>query len=95
VTVSRRFKDCAFHRRGNGAITFGRAFKVGILIALIACAVYVIAWEIVYFNFMPDFMARFKEFYALINIGIPFLEVFPVGLIVMLVSAGPAPAHAG
>ena len=102
---------------GGGAITFGKAFKVGILITLISCAVYVIAWEIVYFNFVPDFadkyqtftiekmrgrgasaasleaeqkkMARFKELYAnpFINAGITFMEVFPVGLIVTLVSA--------
>ncbi len=34
-------------------------------------------------------MAEFKELYAnpLINVGITFMEVFPVGLIVTLVSA--------
>jgi len=102
---------------GGGTITFGKAFRVGILITLVACAVYVISWEIVYFNFVPDFadkyaaysiekmrqegataaaiaaaekkMADFKELYAnpLINVGITFLEVFPVGLIVTLISA--------
>lgn len=102
---------------GGGAITFGKAFQVGIFITLISCAVYVISWEIVYFNFVPDFadkyaaltidkmrakgateasidatkkkMVRFKELYAnpLINVGITFMEVFPVGLIVTLVSA--------
>jgi hypothetical protein len=102
---------------GGGTITFGKAFQVGILITLVSCAVYVISWEIVYFNFVPDFadkyaaftieklrqdgataaaiaaaekkMADFKELYAnpLINVGITFLEVFPVGLIVTLVSA--------
>lgn len=104
-------------RSGGGAITFGKAFQVGILITLITCAVYVIGWEIVYFNFVPDFaetysahviekmrgdgasaaaiaakqrkMAQFQELYAnpFINVGLTFLEVFPVGLIVTLVSA--------
>ena len=44
---------------GGGRISFGRAFKVGILITLISCAFYVITWEIVYFNFIPDFADRY------------------------------------
>jgi hypothetical protein len=102
---------------GGGAITFGKGFQVGILITLISCVVYVISWEIIYFNFMPDFvdhyaaqtianarahgateaailattkeMARFKVLYAnpLINVGMTFMEIFPVGLIVTLISA--------
>ena len=40
----------------GGAISFGKAFQVGILITLITCAMYVIAWEITYFNFFPDFL---------------------------------------
>ena len=44
---------------GGGAITFGRAFAVGILIAVISSVCYVIAWEILYFNFMPDFMDKY------------------------------------
>ncbi|MCM2315639.1 MAG: DUF4199 domain-containing protein [Thermoanaerobaculia bacterium] len=35
---------------GNGKISFGRAFAVGILIALISSACYVAAWEVVYFS---------------------------------------------
>ncbi len=110
----RRYRDTV----GGGTITFGRAFKVGILITLIACAFYIVAWEIVYFNFMPDFvdryaarslekmrengesaaaiaeatkkMAQFKEWYAnpLLNVLMTFMEIFPVGLIVTLISAG-------
>lgn len=102
---------------GGGAIGFGKAFQVGILITLITCAVYVVAWEIAYFNFFPDFldhynahliakmreageseaairekaaqMAEMAELYdnVFVNIGITFLEIFPVGLIVTLVSA--------
>lgn len=44
---------------GGGTITFGRAFAVGILIAVISSLCYVIAWEILYFNFMPDFMDKY------------------------------------
>jgi hypothetical protein len=43
----------------GGTITFGRAFSVGILIMLIASVCYVIAWEIVYFNFMHDFVDKY------------------------------------
>ena len=45
---------------GGGTITFGRAFAVGILITLISCICYVVAWEIIYFNFMPDFIAKYS-----------------------------------
>ena len=101
-----------------GAIGFGRAFKVGILITLIASACYVTAWEVMYRTMAPDFadkyaarviektqasgaseaqveakrreMAKFKENYRnpLVNVGLTFLEVFPVGFVVVLVSAG-------
>jgi hypothetical protein len=47
---------------GGGTITFGRAFAVGILITLISCVCYVIAWEIVYFNFMPDFLDKYSAY---------------------------------
>ncbi len=49
---------------GGGTISFGRAFAVGILIAVIASVCYVIAWEIVYFNFMHDSMHDFVDKYA-------------------------------
>ena len=44
---------------GGGAMTFGKAFQVGILMSLITCAVYVVSWEIVYFNFVPDFADKY------------------------------------
>jgi len=101
----------------GGQITFGRAFAVGILITLVACVCYVVAWEIIYFNFMPDFadkyasyivekartsgatqqvidakLAQMKSLKAmldnpLINAAMTFVEPFPVGLIVTLISA--------
>jgi len=39
----------------GGEISFGRAFKVGILITALASACYVATWEIIYFNVWPDF----------------------------------------
>lgn len=43
----------------GGQLSFGRGFTVGLLITLISCVGYVIAWEIVYFNFMPDFAVKY------------------------------------
>ncbi|MEO8139812.1 MAG: DUF4199 domain-containing protein [Gemmatimonadota bacterium] len=101
-----------------GTIGFGRAFKVGILITLIASTCYVATWEVIYHTMAPDFaekyaaraieraqaagateaelavqkekMAKFAEMYKnpLVNVGMTYLEVFPVGVVVVLVSAG-------
>jgi hypothetical protein len=101
-----------------GAIRFGRAFNVGILITLVASACYVAAWQVIYRTMVPDYMekysarvieeerasgaseaqleakqqemARMAEAYKnpLVNVGLTFLEVFPVGVVVVLVSAG-------
>lgn len=101
----------------GGSITFGRGFKVGILITLISCVFYVASWEIIYYNIMPDFadkyaaqaitelkqkgasdaaiaetqkkMADMKKMLAnpVINAAMTFIEPFPVGLIMTLVSA--------
>jgi len=102
----------------GGSISFGRAFAVGIGITLISCVFYVASWEILYYNFMPDFVDKYtahtiakmrdsgasdaailakkkqmdemKAWYdnPLMNAAVTFLEPFPVGLIVTLVSAG-------
>lgn len=47
---------------GGGQISFGRAFAVGILIMLISCLCYVISWEILYFNFLPDFVEKYTNY---------------------------------
>jgi len=47
---------------GGGKITFGRAFAVGILITVISCIGYVVAWEIVYYNFLPDFAEKYTAY---------------------------------
>jgi hypothetical protein len=44
---------------GGGQISFGRGFSVGILIMLISTVIYVVTWEIVYYNFMPDFLDKY------------------------------------
>lgn len=121
----------SYRRKAGGTITFGKAFQVGILITLIACAVYVVTWEIYYFGFDNDFadkyatfaieklkksgaspetiaaetqkMDKFKVMYQnpAFNIGMTFMEIFPVGLVMTLISAAilrrkapPAPAVA-
>ncbi len=102
---------------GGGRITFGRGFSVGILITLITCAFYVVTWQIMYFGFMPDFMAKegahaverlrasgaseaaiqakivemqkakALEDNPLTNALMTFIEPFPVGLVITLISA--------
>ena len=47
-------------KHNNGFISFGKGFKIGLLISLIASTFYVVMWAIVYNFFMPDFM----EFYT-------------------------------
>ena len=47
---------------GDGRISFGRALGVGFLIMLIASLCYVITWEIVYFNFLPDFGDKYAAY---------------------------------
>jgi hypothetical protein len=44
---------------GNGRITFLRALGVGLLIMTIASICYVVAWEIIYFKFLPDFADKY------------------------------------
>jgi uncharacterized protein DUF4199 len=102
---------------GDGHLTFGRGFVVGLLITLITCLCYVGTWEIVYFKLMPDFGARFAaqivenvrasgadqakideatrqahDIKAMLddplkNSAMTFLEPFPVGLAIALISA--------
>ncbi|MDR6967813.1 hypothetical protein J2X31_001825 [Flavobacterium arsenatis] len=46
----------------GGVITFGKAFKVGFLIALVASIFYVGVWLIEYYYFIPDFMDKYIDF---------------------------------
>jgi magnesium-transporting ATPase (P-type) len=45
----------------DGYITFGKAFKMGLWIALIASTMYVITWLIYYYFFIPDFMEKYSQ----------------------------------
>jgi hypothetical protein len=47
--------------QNNGIITFGEAFKLAFFIALIGSSMYVAAWLIDYYFFIPDFMERFSH----------------------------------
>ena len=44
----------------EGVISFGQAFKIGIMIVLIASTMYVVAWLIDYYFFIPDFMEKYS-----------------------------------
>ena len=102
-----------------GTITFGNAFKIGILITLVASLFYVIGWMIYYHstdsasNFLEQYMEYtatkmeaagstqteidefkkesidFAEMYKnpLVMAGVTLLEIFPVGLIISLLSS--------
>jgi len=102
---------------GNGHITYGKAFQVGIIVTVISCLCYTIAWMFISAYLVPDFMDKYQE--CSINkmrssgmtaeqianktaelkhmaqlyknpffkAGITFLEPFPVGLIVTLISS--------
>ncbi|MFN0035615.1 MAG: DUF4199 domain-containing protein [Saprospiraceae bacterium] len=102
---------------GGGVLSFGKGFQVGLLIAIVSCLCYVLAWMVVSETLMPDFMDKFiehslaqlqqsgaaqaeidrqaaemqhyKELYQnpLFRFGLTFLEPFPVGFLVALVSA--------
>jgi len=45
----------------GGRIGFGRAFTVGLLIAVIGSVCYVATWEVLYYRFMPDFYSRYGK----------------------------------
>ncbi len=52
----RNYRD----KYNDGVISFGKAFKIGITIVLIASTIYVVAWLIDYFFFIPDFLEKYS-----------------------------------
>jgi hypothetical protein len=46
----------------GGAITFGRALSIGLLITLVATVCYVAAWEVMYYKFTPDFGDKYAAY---------------------------------
>ncbi len=47
------------NKYNNGVISFGKAFKIGLYIALIASTMYVLVWLVDYYLFIPDFMDKY------------------------------------
>lgn len=43
----------------GGAVSFGRAFVVGSLIAVVASLCYVATWEVIFFKVTPDFSQKY------------------------------------
>jgi hypothetical protein len=48
-------------KQNGGVISFGKAFKMGLLIALIGSTIYVITWSLVYNLYLPDFMDKYAD----------------------------------
>ena len=46
----------------GGSVTFVRALMVGVLISLVTMACYVAVWEVVYYNFLPDYLDKYTEY---------------------------------
>lgn len=46
----------------DGFITFGKAFKTGFFIALLASTMYVVTWLFFYYLFVPDFLDYYIEY---------------------------------
>jgi hypothetical protein len=44
----------------DGSVSFGRAFAVGALIAVVASVCYVATWQLIYYKLAPDFMAKYQ-----------------------------------
>jgi len=45
---------------GGGTVSFGRAFAVGGLIAVVAALCYTVTWQLVYARLVPDFAAQYS-----------------------------------
>ncbi len=48
-------------RHNGGVISFGKAFKIGLFITLIASAIHVGVWAIEYHTMYPDFMEQYSN----------------------------------
>ena len=46
----------------GGSVSFGQALKVGLLISLVIMTCYVATWQVMYYNFMPDFLDRYAAY---------------------------------
>lgn len=50
------------NKKLDGFISFREALKTGILMALVASAVYVVVWLFYYYLFVPDFLDVYSQF---------------------------------
>lgn len=46
---------------GGGRLSFGRGLAVGMLIAVVSSACYVVTWEVIYFGYKGDFMQKYRD----------------------------------
>lgn len=46
----------------GGKVTFGQAFKVGLLIMLVASVCYVVTWEFIYYTISPDYLDKYASY---------------------------------
>ncbi len=46
----------------GGIISFGKAFKAALLVTLVTATIYVAAWLVCYYFFMPDFMDKYTAY---------------------------------
>lgn len=49
-------------REGGGALSFSKAFQIGLVISVISCVFYVITWMIVYKTIWPNFMDQYMAY---------------------------------
>lgn len=47
------------NKQPDGSISFGKAFKTGALIAIVASTLYVVVWLLYYYLFVPDFLDKY------------------------------------
>jgi len=48
-------------KHNQGIISFGKAFKTGFLIALVAATMYTVVWLIDYYVFIPEFIDKYTQ----------------------------------
>jgi hypothetical protein len=46
----------------GGNVTFGRAFKVGLMITAVATVCYVATWQLIYYKLAPDFADKYAAY---------------------------------
>jgi Protein of unknown function (DUF4199) len=102
----------------RGVVSFGTAFKTGILITVVASVIYALSWEVAYRTVSKGFTQKMQQYYVenlkreitdqaelkeelekqdklwlmyenpIIRFGMTLMEIFPVGLVITLLSAG-------